>query len=143
MFPHDSVNRVEAESGSLADAFGREKWLEDAWLHFRRYAGPAVTDLDRHTIIILKRPNIQIAFAIHSVRCVVDQICPDLVQLAAKRTNQQRPIRIFPMYGHSSLQFVIKNNERVLQAPDDIHILHGSLIHVGIFLDRAHKVGNT
>ena len=87
MFPHDSVNRVEAESGSLANPFGREKWLEDAWLHFRRYARSAVTDLDYDAIIILKCPNIQIAFAIHRVGCVVDQICPDLVQLTAEGAN--------------------------------------------------------
>ena len=87
MFPHDSVNRVEAQASSLADPFGREKWLEDAWLYCRWYAGPAVTDLDDDAIIVLKRPNIQIAFAIHRVGCVVDQICPDLVQLTAEGAN--------------------------------------------------------
>ena len=44
------------------------------------------------------------------------------------------------MHGHSALEFVIQDGERVFQTLYDIDVLRLGLVHVGVFLDGMHQV---
>ena len=71
----------------MPDTFGGEEWLEDMGLHFRRDAWPVIADLDQYPIQFARGADAQFTLAVHSVDSIVDEVGPDLVQLAAVRAD--------------------------------------------------------
>ena len=81
---HDTLNRVEAESGAFADSLGGKERLEDMRLYLGRNSRSVVGDLNYHTIVLAIRSNLKPALASHSIDGIVDDIRPNLIELAAK-----------------------------------------------------------
>src|SRR5215210_2173492 len=83
----DAPHYVEAEPGPRADLLGRVEGLEDALPRLMRYPRPVVHDLDHDQILFRKRPHSDVTAPVHRVRGVVDEVRPDLVELAAVSLN--------------------------------------------------------
>ncbi len=81
---------VEAEAGALPDRLGREKRIEDLFAKVRRNAGPVVDDVDDHEIEAARRRDRDFARVADGVDRVVDEIGPDLVQIAADGADRRQ-----------------------------------------------------
>ena len=79
---HDSLNGVEAEPGAFADSFGGEERFEDVRLHVGRNSRAVIGDLHHNAIVLAIGSNSKLAFAAHGVNGVVDEVGPNLIQLA-------------------------------------------------------------
>src|SRR5689334_22853179 len=84
---HDSINRIEPQSRALADWLGREERLEDAILELGRDSGAVVADFHQNASELRCGADYQFALPVHRVDGVVDQVRPDLIELAAVRTD--------------------------------------------------------
>ena len=94
---HDPAGDVEAEAGALADVLGREERLERARDDLRRHARSGVGDLDHDPVALGAGAHREGARAVHRVDGVVDQVGPDLVELAGvgldRRAGRRTPGR--------------------------------------------------
>src|SRR5262249_28615307 len=84
---HDGVARGEAQARPLADRFGREEGIADPRLDVLGDARPVVLDLDDRPRVLAASPDPDLPAAVHRVGGVVEDVGPDLVQLAAERRD--------------------------------------------------------
>src|SRR5580658_6749074 len=140
---HDALDRVQTEARALANAFGSKKRLEDVGLHFFGNSRPIVADFDHGATVVAVSSDAKLAGSVHGVDRVVDNVRPDLVELAAKRIHEERNEIVLALHRYSSLQLVIQDRKRSLQAPYHIDVLDRRLIHVGVFLDGADQLRYT
>src|SRR5262249_4141230 len=140
MLPHDALDRVQAETSALPDALGREEGLKDVGLDFGGDSWAAVTNLHHDATVVTIGPNSKLALAAHGVNRVVDDVGPNLVQLAAEGIHQKRQGLIITFHSHTLFELVVQDGERGFEALYDIDILYGSLVHVSVFLDRPNQV---
>ena len=73
----------EPEAGAGADGFRGEKRLEQVRLDIRRNAGTVVHDFDDELIIFQAGADADFPGAIDRMNGVVDEVGPDLIELAA------------------------------------------------------------
>src|SRR5579883_924327 len=139
---NDTLNGIEAKSGTLPNSLRSKERFEDVGPNLRRDSRAIVADLDHHATILPEGADAQLAFTLHGIDRVVDDVGPDLIQLASEGVNQQRNRIIFPLYRNSVLQLMIHDRERIFQALDYVDILDRRLVHVGVFLDGADEIGN-
>ncbi len=140
MFFHDALDGVEAEAGAFSNSFGGEKGLEDVGLNFLGDAGAVVADFNDHASVFAVGADAKLAFAVHRVDGVIDEVGPDLVEFAAKGIHQQGNALIIALHRDSFFQLVIQDGQRGLQAFYNVDVLHRGLVHVGVFLDGANQV---
>src|SRR5262245_58608208 len=79
----DAIANDQSETRAGANRFGRKKRLEHARLHFRQNARAVVHDLYDNLIVVQRSANTDFPCAIYSSDCVVDEISPHLIELAA------------------------------------------------------------
>src|ERR1700688_412228 len=139
---HNALHGIEAQPGSLPDALRREEGLEGVWPNLGRNPRTVIANLHHNAIVLAIGAHSQLTLSAHRVNGVVDDVGPDLVELAAKRIHEKRYLLIVPLHRDPALELVIQNGERSLQRFHDIHVLHGRLIHERVFLDRAHELGD-
>src|SRR5271163_4421846 len=137
---HNSLDGVQAEARAFPNSFGCEKRLKDVRLHLAGNSWAIVANLNYNATVVLVGSDAQLAFCVHCVNRVVNDVGPDLVELAAKRIHQQRNALVIALHHHSLLQLMIQDREGGFQAPYYVYVLHGGLVHVGVFLDCAHQV---
>ncbi len=140
VFFHDALDGVEAEAGAFSNSFGGEKGLEDMRLDFFGDAGTVVADFYDHASVFAVGADAKLAFTVHRVDGVIDEVGPDLVEFAAKGIHEQGNALIIALHHNSFFQLVIQNGERGLETLYDVNILHRGLVHVGVFLDGADQV---
>src|SRR5215475_13214948 len=116
MFFHNPLNRIQPKACALTDALGCKEWLKDARLNFRRNAGAAIANLNHDATIIPKGPDAKLTLAAHGVNRIVDDVGPNLIQLAAEGIYHQGNGLIVALHGYSVLELVIHDGERSLQA---------------------------
>src|SRR6266436_4209776 len=138
----DAVNDVKAKPRAFADALCSEKGIEDARFDFGRNARPIVGNFDENEIVFADDANLEFAVAVHRVSGVVNQVGPDLIQFAATGHNLGQAGSVIASNGDPALQLVMHDRERVFDTVLDVHLLHGALIHIGIFFDGADKIGD-
>src|SRR6478672_11008019 len=85
----DAVGDVEAQAGPAADVLGRVERLERSLLHLRAHARAGVTDLDDDGLSVETRRDGEGADAAHGVDGVVDEVGPDLVELARHPVDER------------------------------------------------------
>ena len=83
---HDALDGVQAEAGTLADALGgEERFRKCGFWTSSGIPGPlsmiSTTACNGHREV---RSNLKLAFATHGVNGVIDDVGPNLIQLAAK-----------------------------------------------------------
>ncbi len=79
---HNSLNGVESQPGAFSDSLGGEERFEDVRLYIGRNPRTVVGDLNHHAIILAIGSNSKFAFAAHRVNGIVDDVGPNLIQLA-------------------------------------------------------------
>ncbi len=136
------MHHVQPEPGAVANALGREERLEDTRLHFRRNSRPIVRYLDKHVVVFAHDAYGELSFFFHRVGGIVDEVCPDLIKLAAVGHHFRQVRSIFARNDDAALQFVMHDSERGFQAALDVHFLERRLVHVGIFFDRFDQFRN-
>ena len=94
----DTMADIESQTGSLALRFGGEKGVEDLALNFRRNAGAVIFDFNYNPAIFLVGAQSDFTLPFHGAHGVVDDIGPDLVELAAIGFYLGQTVGIFPSY---------------------------------------------
>ena len=125
-----------------APGLGGEEGVEDARPELGRDPGPVVHDL--HLDVPPGRPRAQLdrALAAHGVDRVVDQVRPDLVELARVRLDARQIGReVAPMLT-PALQLVPEDDQRVLQPLAHVDLLHGSAVEVRVALTAFTMCGD-
>ena len=139
-FLHNAVNDIQSKAGSLAHTFCREKRLEDVRLHFERDARAVVRDFHKHVFIFASGADGKLSIFFHSIDGIVDQVGPDLIELAAVGHHFRQVWGVLPLDGNAALQFVMHDGERRFQALLDVDFLQRRLVHVGIFFDGPDQI---
>ena len=143
MFLHDALNCVQTQARSLPYSLGRKEWLKDVRLNLGRNPWAVIADLNHNATVVAIGSHSKLAFSLHRVDGIINEVGPDLIELAAERIHQKRNTLVVALYSDSALELVVQDSERGFQAFHDIDILHRRLVHVGIFLDRADQVRNS
>jgi hypothetical protein len=89
----------------------------------------------RTKIVLARRADGQVPVAVHGVGGVVDQVGPDLIEFDAASHDLRKIGREVTSHGNAALQFVVHDGESGFDTALDVHVLHGTLIHVGVFFD--------
>ena len=139
----DIQPQARARSGRL----GGEERIEDPRLDLFGNAGTVVLDLDHHPGFGGFRPYDQppVGDFGHGVDGVVDQVGPYLVQFAPERLDPRQIAFVFPVHV-DAFGLVFEQHQGVVEPHRHVDVLHGSLIEVGVRLerldDRRHSAGS-
>src|SRR5271165_1058726 len=91
MTPDNPLDDIEAKAGPFADGLGGKKGIENTALDFGRDTGAIVDNFYEHKFRLGGRMNFKDLLTIwdggHSADGVVDQVGPNLIQLAAVGGN--------------------------------------------------------
>src|ERR1700691_4030064 len=87
MGANDSVDGVQAYPGAFAHSLRRKEWLKHMRLYSVGNTGSIVDNLNENVIEFSGSSNFQHTLAAHGIDGVVNQIGPDLVQLAPARED--------------------------------------------------------
>ena len=140
MLLHDTVDGVEAQARAVPYRLCGEERFEDPAANLRRNSGPAVANLYEEPSKLGRSSHHQLAAAVHRVDCVVDEIRPDLIQLAPMGADRRDRAIIFPNHVNPILQAVMKHDQRIFQALMNIDLMLRGLVHIRILLDGANQV---
>ena len=81
---------VEAQAGALADRLGGEERLEHALADVGGNARPVVDDADDDALALAGRGHVDAARLRNGIERVVDQVRPDLIELAGEAANARQ-----------------------------------------------------
>ena len=137
---HNSLDSVQAEASALSNSFSSEKGFEDVGLYLGGNPGAIVSNLNHNATVLAISANSKLALSAHGVDGIVDDVGPDLVELAAKRIHEKRNALVVALHRHSLFQLVIQDRKRGFQALYYIDVLDRRLVHVGVFLDRTDQI---
>jgi hypothetical protein len=107
VFLHHSLGRIQAEARALPNSFGGEKRLKDVGLYLGGNPRAVISDLDHNTTILAIGSDSKLALSPHGVDRVVNNVGPDLIELAAKRIHEKRNALIIALHYHSLFELVI------------------------------------
>ena len=99
-----------------------------------------IANLNHSATVVAVGSNAKLAFSVHRVNRVIDNVSPDLVELAPKRIHEKWNAQVVAVYHNSLFQLVIQDRKCGFQALYDVHVLHRRLVHVGVFLDCADQI---
>src|SRR5919106_4007330 len=129
---HDAPADVEAEAGALADRLGGVEGLEDVGQDRLGDARAGVGDLDDQAVAVAAGADGQPALAVHAlhgVDGVLDQVGPDLVELAGVgRQQRQRPV-VVAHHLDARLQLVLEHGQGRLQPLVEVEPLQRAAVH--------------
>src|SRR5437763_15312742 len=138
----DAIADVETEAGAVADILGREEGLEDAPLQFGRDSRSRVADLDEDAVAFPGGPHGQRALAAHGVDGVVDEVGPDLIQLARLRADLGKAAVVVADNLHTLLELVAQDDQRALEPVVHVDRPEGALVEVAVVLHGRHQLGD-
>ena len=135
---------IEAQPRALADLLGGEERLEHARADVIWNARPVVYDADDDALAVAGRGDVDLARLGNGIERVVDQVRPDLIELAGKATDAgevgldgDRHRDGFPS------RLCREHRDRVAKARRQVDGLgHRCLIHVREALDGHHETGD-
>ena len=81
---HNSLDRVQAEARAFPNSFGCEKRLKDVGLYLIGNSWTVVANLHYYATVVAVGSDAKLAFSVHRVNRVINNVGPDLVELAAK-----------------------------------------------------------
>src|ERR1700686_1531683 len=84
VFFHDTLHRVQAQSGSLPYSLGGEEWFKDMCLNLGRNAWTVVANPSHNATIVLIGSHSKLAFSAHGIDGIIDDVSPDLIEFAAE-----------------------------------------------------------
>ncbi len=134
---HDRIARREPEAGALARGLRREERVEDARLRVLGDAWAVVLDLDDHGVAVASGPDRDVAGAAHRVHGVVEEVRPDLVQLAAVGVDRRDVRTVVAFDLDPDLQLVAQDHEGVVDALVQVDRLDRRLPEVRVALQGA------
>src|ERR1039458_7218345 len=129
-------------SRSRPDTLVSEELLENMGLDFRRDARSVVADFDQQAIQLAGGADAQFALALHGVDGVVDQVGPDLVQLAAARADLRQAAVEIELHIDTLFEAVPQHQQRAFDPLVDVHFLLRTLIHISVLFNRADQIGD-
>jgi len=136
---------VEAQARSLPGRLRREERLEDPVADVGGNAGAVVGDPDDDFSVLAAGDDLDTARFRDGVERVVDQVSPDLVQLAGEAADA-RQVRLHA-HGHGdglAARLGFQDGDRVAEALAEIQRARGgSLVHVRESLDRQDQPGDS
>src|SRR5579859_1968540 len=133
---HDSVGDLQAKTGAAPDRFGCEKGLENTRLDRGGNPRSIVRNLDQDVLILTGSTNPNRPAALKGIDGIINQIRPDLIELAAIDHNTWQTPVIVTLHSNATFELERHDVQRVFQASMDVDILARRLIHVGIGFDR-------
>src|SRR5579871_180174 len=98
MFPDNTNNGIETESGAFTYGFGRKKRFKNPLLNLCWNPRTGVFDVYSRPQAVPSRGYPQAPAVLHRVGGIVDEVGPDLIQLAAERTDFGQRAVIIPNY---------------------------------------------
>src|SRR5208282_3565749 len=101
MLLHNSLHGIQAESRTFSHSLGGEKRFEDMGLHFLRNSRTVIANFNHNATVLLVGSNANLALPMHRIDGVIDNVGPDLVELAAKRIHQQRNLLVVALHRDS------------------------------------------
>ena len=101
MFLHNPLDRIQAESSAFPNTFGCKKRLEDVGLHLVGNSWTVIADLNYNATVVAVDSDAKLAFPVHRVNRVVDNVGPDLVKLASKRIHKEGNPLVIALHHHS------------------------------------------
>src|SRR5215467_9276083 len=102
MLAHNALRRVQAKPGALAHSFGGKERLKDMRQDFLWNSRPVIGYLHYHAGVIAIRADTKLSLAAHGVNGIVNNVGPDLVELAAKGIHQKRNSLIVALHRNSA-----------------------------------------
>src|SRR5579871_2688171 len=87
---HDAGSGIQPQSRSLANSFGREKWLKDVRQNLIWNSRTIICNLHHYARVLTIGAEAEFALPAHRVNCIVNNVGPDLIQLTTKRIHQKR-----------------------------------------------------
>src|ERR1700676_4134262 len=79
MLLHNSLDSVQSEARAFPHSFGREKRLKNMSLHLGRDSWTVISHLNYHAAVIAVSSDPKLAFSVHRVDGVIDNVGPNLV----------------------------------------------------------------
>ena len=80
--------------------------------------------------------------SVHGVDRVVQDVRPDLVELAPERLDLRQVRLVVADDGDPGLELRAQDHQRVVQPGADVHALHRGLVHERVLLDRLDDLGD-
>src|SRR6202012_5618699 len=115
----DAEHHFEPHAGALAYFLGGKKRIEDPGPYFFRYAWSVVDHADQDVVLDPLGFDGQVSLAgwFHGVQRVVDQVGPDLVELADEGLDgRQRQVEFF-VHGNVALFYFISQHRQGIADP--------------------------
>src|SRR5215472_13891106 len=116
MLANNAADRFEAQTSSIADALGSEERLENMLENLARNARSVIDDLDQHAIQFPCCADAQLAFPVHRVHGVIDEVRPHLVELAPMGTDPRQCAVEIELHLDSVLKAIPQHDQSILQA---------------------------
>ena len=86
---HNSLHSVQTESRPLSNSLGGEERFKDVRFYLGGNSGAVVANLHYHASILAISSHSKLALSAHRVDGIVDDVGPDLIELAAKRIDEE------------------------------------------------------
>src|SRR5215204_2368405 len=137
----DAPYDIQPEPGPCPDILCRVERLEDVDLRLARYPTPVVNDLHHHAPAFHVRPDSDASPSVHSVYGVVDEVGPNLVQLAAAPQYPGQVLLVLPQQ-RDALQSGAEDGDGVLEAGDHIDLSDHRSVHVGVLFHCSDQLGD-
>src|SRR6185312_12837221 len=136
---NDPHHHVETQTRALADPFRGKERIEDASFNIFRDAGTVVDDRDTGELVVFPGVDDQFSFALgfHGIYRIVDEVGPDLVELANEGHDPgQRGIVFFYDLYIGLLELVLHHRQGALDTRVNVdELLALTLIHMRKVLD--------
>src|SRR6266487_3719323 len=134
----------EAEAGAFADGLGGVAGLEDVGADGVGDTWSGVADLDQSAVAVAAGPDRQGAVAVHGVDGVVDQVGPDLIQLArvGEQLWQRAVVVAYHLDACAEFELVREHRQGCVEPVMDIDLLQRRPVHLGVLFGFADKPGD-
>jgi hypothetical protein len=103
MTAHDPIDGVQTYSCSITDGLRGEEWLEEMRFHRIGNSRTIVDDLNENEVEFSGSSNNQLALTSHGINGIVNEVGPDLIQLAAMREYPGKFGVELPLHFHAAL----------------------------------------
>ena len=104
---HNPLDSVEPEASTFPHSFRREERLKDVGLHLVGNSRTVIANFDYSATVVAIGSDAKLALSVHSVNRVIDELGPDLAELAAKRIHQEGIALVIALHDHALLQLVV------------------------------------
>src|ERR1700735_3946046 len=135
MRAYDPVDRIETDSRSFTDILRGKERFKEMRLHRVRNTRTVVDNFNENEIKLPRSANHQLTLTAHGIDGVVDEVGPNLIQLAPTSKYARQSCVVFTLHFHAAFQPEFQHRQGTVDAPMNVDFLFGRLVHVGVFLD--------